>query len=734
VESNDVDVLLALLLIDAFSLSGPPPQQRAPSAALPVSLTLSIGGGQTRFHTGEIIPIELAFTSQIPNRFVLDSGTYDRSGRLTIDEFHVEPIDRVSDPLLDYFASAGGFIGGGIRGMPVLGERPEIVKLDLNEWFRFDKPGTFRVSVHSHRVRDDAAVGSGRHDALVVESNVVAFEIVPGDADWSAATVASALRMLDSSDAGADLRKACRMLRFLASDAAVDEMIARFDDGRGCEWEYMAGLFSAPHRDHVVQAMEAALARRDQPVSSRFLRTLAVLAIYLAHPEYRSPQTAVTKGQLPGPGELALVPDVIQEEIVKYQAIARASLPDKSGPARALTLADEFEAQRDSADELRHQLTLVFLNLPAPRQRRLLEYSWSRLRSPEILPALRTLVAKGPAVGEPFGEVALLRLYQLAPDEGRAVMLSEIAAPARGATLRTLGRLPDRELPSLDDRLASNVLSDDGDLSIRAELLQRYASAAVAPRVLAAVQDRLEGLACQPKAALLAYFLRVDPGQGALLLNEALAARQMTGCYQFVLLDVAKLRASPELESTAIAHLTDSDVGVVGNAIETLGRYGSPAAEAPLRAAFERWHAAWVGRADEVRPRLTGGRSQAAQSMVENHFLQSLALARGWVADKENVETLEELCLTDSCRDNAKGIIAQIGDGYISVVARSSEEADGLIAQYLIDSLPEFEQKLAQYSRGTRFRLKVSAPTPEIEASIRERIARPARARGIQID
>jgi hypothetical protein len=144
------------------------PRQRPAKPAPPITLTLRLAGGQTRFHTGEIIPIELEFTSSVPNRFVLDNATYDRSGRLTIDEFHVDPIDPVSDPLLDYFAAAAGFVGGGGRGMPVLSDRPTVVKLQLNEWFRFDQRGRFRLSVRSRRVTDDAVPRSDKREPLVV--------------------------------------------------------------------------------------------------------------------------------------------------------------------------------------------------------------------------------------------------------------------------------------------------------------------------------------------------------------------------------------------------------------------------------------------------------------------------------------------------------------------------------------------------------------------------------------
>lgn len=110
------------------------------AASAPVTLTVRVVEGRRQFRPGEIIPIELEFSSPIPERFAVDGATYDRSGRLTIDEFHVAPLDAITNPMLDYFASVGGYIGGGLRGIGVLGGQPFVVKLDLNDWFRFDRP------------------------------------------------------------------------------------------------------------------------------------------------------------------------------------------------------------------------------------------------------------------------------------------------------------------------------------------------------------------------------------------------------------------------------------------------------------------------------------------------------------------------------------------------------------------------------------------------------------------
>jgi hypothetical protein len=94
----------------------------------------------------------------------------------------------------------------------------------------------------------------------------------------------------------------------------------------------------------------------------------------------------------------------------------------------------------------------------------------------------------------------------------------------------------------------------------------------------------LTRMPCRQQSALLAYFLRARPELGTTLLDRALAARTATGCYETALGDIAALRMSPAVEVAAIAHLDDPDPQVVVNSIRTLGRYGSPGSQQPLRA------------------------------------------------------------------------------------------------------------------------------------------------------
>lgn len=76
-------------------------------------LTLSIPDGRTSFGEGEIVPLVLSFTSAVDERYRASVRNYDRSGRLDLETYCLEPEAR--DPLADYFSTTFS-LGGGLGG------------------------------------------------------------------------------------------------------------------------------------------------------------------------------------------------------------------------------------------------------------------------------------------------------------------------------------------------------------------------------------------------------------------------------------------------------------------------------------------------------------------------------------------------------------------------------------------------------------------------------------------
>ena len=89
---------------DAFAAQRDKAAARNPAG---VTFTLQFKAGKTQFRQGEIIGLELSFTSSQAGRYHLNSRAYDRSGRLEMDDFHLSPSDGFVDPLHDYFNESG---------------------------------------------------------------------------------------------------------------------------------------------------------------------------------------------------------------------------------------------------------------------------------------------------------------------------------------------------------------------------------------------------------------------------------------------------------------------------------------------------------------------------------------------------------------------------------------------------------------------------------------------------
>jgi len=135
---------LALPLTAAPILFGQSPS--APTARVVVRFQ----DGKTSFRLGEDIRLELEFRGRADLDFYFSTENYDRSGRLTTEQYAITPREGFVDPLSEMFAD--GFIGGGLRSEHPLNDTPFLLHVTLNEWARFTKPGAYRLVVTSDRL------------------------------------------------------------------------------------------------------------------------------------------------------------------------------------------------------------------------------------------------------------------------------------------------------------------------------------------------------------------------------------------------------------------------------------------------------------------------------------------------------------------------------------------------------------------------------------------------------
>ncbi len=285
-------ILMALLLLPASAVPGYPWQGesgRPSTSPSDVKLTVGVRGDQSVFQIGEVIPLELSFTSSTPNKYRLEMATYERTGRLNIQSFALQPLSGWDDPLGFYFRYfRPGFAGGSVGGK-ALSTEPAVIQLELNEWVRFENPGQYRVAVKSARVSKLGPRLEIPGDVVRTSSNQLLLTIVPAIEAWQLRTLQQALAILDGPGAATTgnyrsrldtQRPAVKALRYLGTAAAAREMARRLlPNERNWADDYRLGLIASPAREAALDEMRALLADPDFPVSGLFLETMSIVAL-----------------------------------------------------------------------------------------------------------------------------------------------------------------------------------------------------------------------------------------------------------------------------------------------------------------------------------------------------------------------------------------------------------------------------------------------------------------------
>lgn len=480
----------------------------------------------SEYHQGELIPVELSFTSKTPERYQVNIGSYDRSGRsarirlMSSDNFLVEPKDGTEDALLVYFKSLQGlpiFGWDASYGLEPLSDSPTIIHLDLNEWIRFDSPGNYRISAVSRRVIESSkSQGMSQRVVLELKSNTIDLRIIEADSAWQEQQLQKILAELDlgASQPSFILSEsrfaALRALRYLGSADAARELALHL---RGDEYAVdsycMLGLIGLRNRMTGLEEMRKLLIDPDFPVTERFLATMAILPL--------------------DPGDS---PETLRQRRDTNLKALRLTLMNtvsmKKGKALAVSLDTALRGMdENTGPELRSkfiiQLIENFGELPIQNQINWLGQGWASVRDPKWLPLLRALAAQYTDLLHPerweeeqslkVTGGALTRWYELDPQGARDAVIAEIVRPKPRYSANTLGILPDKVLPNEQHAIATHFLVNnperaEGNL---ASLLSRYADGTVLPEVLGKISQKIGHWACLSENNALAYVQKVDP-------------------------------------------------------------------------------------------------------------------------------------------------------------------------------------------------------------------------------
>src|SRR4029077_12280645 len=267
-----------LLTGSSLATARPPDPCPLTSTVADAKVTLSFPDGRTSFREGEIIPLVLSFTSTVDQRYRAVERNYDRSGRLNIDTYCLEPGAR--DPLADYFSTVFS-MGGGLGGEQQLSEKPFTATAELNEWAQ-PGPGHYRLWVVSHRVSRprDASEAPPDFRGVTLRSNTIEFDVTRATAESRAKQLQEATATYQNATAGQQ-KEAARRLRFLSTKESTDTLARLFWslNGQPGGWDLMFGLFGSPYRAEAIAAMQREISSPDHPITQDFLQTFTKLQL-----------------------------------------------------------------------------------------------------------------------------------------------------------------------------------------------------------------------------------------------------------------------------------------------------------------------------------------------------------------------------------------------------------------------------------------------------------------------
>jgi hypothetical protein len=284
--------LFRIAIIATIFLSAGLSAQQSPQAGAPVKLELRCPAPCT-FRQGESIWLDLDYTASSPGYSVLTNYTDRDFGR---DEFIAMPPEGASDPVAPYLPIVQPQGGSFAFRRVALSDRPVTVRMNLNQWVRFDGPGEYHISAISHRVSDSSRPRSD----VWPKSNEIAITIVAADPQWQREQLTRILRTLDATPVPYrrdSIPNALRELCDLGTEDAAIEIAHRIGTAaRDLGFRlYEMALIRSPFRTAAIREMERLLADPDTPISSLFLLGLANVSVDPSDSRAQMAQRAAAK-------------------------------------------------------------------------------------------------------------------------------------------------------------------------------------------------------------------------------------------------------------------------------------------------------------------------------------------------------------------------------------------------------------------------------------------------------
>jgi len=614
-----------------------------------VHVKLSLVDNKTSFRAGDPIRLLLEFTAEHEG---YDVDTVRDTAGSPSDTLFVTPDTGVAHWLDEYL--------GGVRylrdhfNVQKLSTTPTRVDLTVNSVLRFERPGRYSVKVTTRRVTQRRDLNDRASRAITLTSNEVSFDVQPMSEADETKEVQRLSAALDVSRDVPSEEKLTQELSFLTGDISSREKVRRFLNSEGRSGNYSQnislGLFVARNRALVFQLLEAAMRDPSRPVTYALLGTVTKLKL-LRQNEGLPKKPAANVAMLEPFGDPQS--NAIQDAYVTELAAGLSKRTGKSQTTTAMTILSHLDKAQQTAalSEVRRVLIQQFQDLHPFDQEYLLRVYWDQLHDPYLLPAIKQMLSGKDKANKMVHDTALKRLIEMAPDDARSFVISEVVDPTSLVDLEILRSLADATLPETDAplleqirRFSSSTRSFDVTyLKQKASLAARYASVGIYQSLMELYQQSGAKLPLESRACLLAYFARYNENEALPLIEQVLTGIEPGQDFNF-LPDLTRLYYSDGIDGVLRKRLESDEPRAVSTTAWLMSKYGPAGDQQAIEARLERWRKDWGSRAAEAQTNLQG--------TAEREMVTALIRAKSWKASPERAKELEQSCVTELCRQN----------------------------------------------------------------------------------
>jgi hypothetical protein len=621
------------------------------------------------YHIGEPIEFEVLYSSESQKKYQ-GSWTTPRP-ELQAVTLQISPAEGVVD--LRVLRQSMGFAGSILSSIGYLGSEPYKQKLEITDWYRFQKPGRYALTVTSNSVwRVKSADEGGSKEPVTLSSNIAEFEILPADPSWESQEISDASHDLDAASDDNRRSRAVRRLALLDTPSAVRNLVEQYlssSDGNN-SYEVYRALAESSQIDLIVPMIEAALSNPTLNPPSQATELIAELRVRQQLdmlPAYPADREA----QKDWEGQSEKRRQLHNAYLAQANAALLASLGRRSGTERTQTIYALWDsAERESAamplssemlDQLRYELVNSAEFLSSGQKMQFVSLAWNHMPHDQLLPIIRDLASAEQETDFAYRHAAFELWCQGWPADCNSAILSAALKPGKHIDRNVVLLLKESEHPELDKSLeqqlkTASVLQDSLESQRIAALVLRVGSR----NLRKAVDVFLDQFAVKPSYAceiygyLVGYLFRFAPDDaGKRVTTELRGTDDPCGSQLFRVLNMS--RYSDELIPVAIQAINSPNVLAAGSAALFLAERGPSSSREIVWRRLDVFWRVWRNRAAELRVTTDGDDVRAHNANFEQQLVSALAHANHWKLSQTDRDHLRDSCITEQCREVADG-------------------------------------------------------------------------------